>query len=230
MYKDGTRQTGEDMQRYRQQLPRDRGMICRKVNLSMKVNAGARRGLGCTRWREKHTEITRQQLCEISCNMKLCSKGIWYILWLLKVLHVQAEILQGIKNVEGKESQVRVVGAEAGEKEETGWGKKKERRKRRREWSRSELVIVVVVWWGWREGGPAVERMSVYLARVRIDLDVMGQGMMRGQCHQEAIYKGWQLSWSNPDVTLRQNEGSDRDGHLSLLLQGCHRLWSSLSY
>lgn len=62
-----------------------------------------------------------------------------YILWPLKVLHVQAEVLQGIENVDGKESQVRVAAQRRREKkEEEGNGM------RRREQSRSKPVIVVV--------------------------------------------------------------------------------------
>lgn len=62
-----------------------------------------------------------------------------YILWPLKVLHVQAEVLQGIENVDGKESQVRVAARRRREKkEEEGNGM------RRREQSRSKPVIVVV--------------------------------------------------------------------------------------
>lgn len=62
-----------------------------------------------------------------------------YILWPLKVLHVQAEVLQGIENVDGKESQVRVAARRRREKkEEEGNGM------RRRKQSRSKPVIVVV--------------------------------------------------------------------------------------
>lgn len=44
--------------------------------LSMKVKVGARRGLCCTRLKGAHSGKARRQKCEISCNIKLCSKGI----------------------------------------------------------------------------------------------------------------------------------------------------------
>lgn len=145
-----------------------------------------------------------------------------YILWPLKVLHVQAEVLQGIENVDGKESQVRVAARRRREKkEEEGNGM------RRREQSRSKPVIVVVQW-EWREGQPV---MRVYLASVRIDSD--GAGCDRGwwwwgasatrkQQTRGDSSAGAALMWPWDRRVRLTGTCRDSDSHLSLPLQVCH--------
>ena len=94
-----------------------------------------------------------------------------YILWPLKVLHVQAEALQGIKMWMARRARWELQARRRREKKKR---KKEGNGMRRREQSRSKPVIVVVQWER-REGRPVTR---VYLAGVRIDSD--GAGCDRG--------------------------------------------------